>query len=224
MGKFIISASGYPADLDLLRRINDNSNSVTKSVASAVGDNTIISGVESDSTNISAGFIVYNGELLPFRTGVLQSRFKVVTFQHTGFYDGNPNTQVTYEEKWAEPTADPSGVLISSLFRIRALKDGVAHLGSATATIQGDGSGLVDITTTGLLADVDYSSPDNGANYYANWIFDPELVSGDYFVRIVEVNGATNYVNYDTYIHHLQAEFTVFVAQFKLEIFKYIKA
>lgn len=124
MDRFITEDTGYPVDIETVNFINTMVKHPTEALAAAVGDNTIISGVVDDGTNISAGYIVYGGELLAFKSGASQDRFEVVTVINDGYYDnGSAAALPVSEERFAQPTADGSAVLLNSLKRLTPQRD-----------------------------------------------------------------------------------------------------
>lgn len=60
---------GYPLDQDSLKFMQDSYRGALGAIASLCGNKTILYGVEVSVGNVSAGWISYNGELLPFIGG-----------------------------------------------------------------------------------------------------------------------------------------------------------
>lgn len=76
MNKFEVQGSGFPADNRTWRFIRDMINTVHELTAFG-GDNYILKGCEDDNGVIADGFIVLNGELLPFQGGALGAEITI---------------------------------------------------------------------------------------------------------------------------------------------------
>ena len=73
--KLIVSATGFPGTNKTLRFIQDAFKEPLGALAQLAGEKTIITGVVVDNTDpsnvtVSDGYIVYNGEIIPFVGGV----------------------------------------------------------------------------------------------------------------------------------------------------------
>lgn len=108
MHKIEIQGSGFPATNDTWRFLRDMINQV-HNLAALGGDNYILSGCVNDGAdNISAGWIVYNGELLPFTAGVLGAQVTIVETIGTTTYledlnnDGLGDVKDTYFTRVAQ--------------------------------------------------------------------------------------------------------------------------
>lgn len=67
--RLIISATGFPGTNKTLRAVQDGTTELINAIGRLCGNNTIISGVEIDGDNVTAGFIVINNEVVPFEAG-----------------------------------------------------------------------------------------------------------------------------------------------------------
>lgn len=159
-------ANGYPLDTRHIEFLNKMAWHPTEALAAALGDNTIITGVEDDGNNISDGYIVYGGELLPFLGGSTQSRFEVVEVEHTGFYDGNLQPQVIARTRVARPTASGNGVLLSDLQRIGKVKDSLKMRTLGSVYVVNPAGQSVNGTFSGDLLDFQRIEPGDGTVYY----------------------------------------------------------
>lgn len=109
---------GYPLDLGTVEFMQQGYNSCLQGLASAFGDNVIVSGVVDTGANYSNGWVIIGGELLPFVGGLKNTRIVVE----------ETIEQVTYEDtisKDAEVTrvakcASVGGVLFSDFVRLDA--------------------------------------------------------------------------------------------------------
>ena len=123
MDKFITSANHLKADLDLIRNIHDNFSDGIIALSLITGNNTIIKGVEVEGSDLTDGWIVYDNELLPFKGGAIQSKFKVVSQIVLGRYRDQTEPLPVYEKRWAQPSSDPADIALSSLRRVKPLVD-----------------------------------------------------------------------------------------------------
>lgn len=76
MNKFEVQGSGFPADNRTWRFIRDMINQVHELTALG-GENYILKGCENENGTIADGFIVLNGELLPFQGGALATKITI---------------------------------------------------------------------------------------------------------------------------------------------------
>lgn len=108
MHKIEIQGSGFPATNKTWRFLRDMINQVS-SLTALGGDNYILSGCENDGNDvITDGFIVYNGELLPFIGGPLGTEVSIVESIEQTVYledlnnDGQGDAKDTYFERVAQ--------------------------------------------------------------------------------------------------------------------------
>lgn len=76
MNKFEVQGSGFPADNSTWRFVRDMINTVHE-LAAIGGDNYILKGCEDDNGVIADGFIVLDGELLPFQGGAVGAEITI---------------------------------------------------------------------------------------------------------------------------------------------------
>jgi hypothetical protein len=128
MDKLNISATGYPLTNDTARALNEMSKHPTEALAASLGQFTIISGVVDDGTNLSAGYITYDGELLPFIAGASQPNIEVVEVVTDGFYDdGTTVAKPVRTVRYAQGTANGAARPISDFKRLTS-QDELAKL------------------------------------------------------------------------------------------------
>lgn len=108
MHKIEIQGSGFPATNLTWRFLRDMINQV-HNLAALGGDNYILSGcVDDGAGNISDGWIVYNGELLPFTGGVLGTEVTIIENVEQTTYledlnnDGQGDSKDTYFTRTAQ--------------------------------------------------------------------------------------------------------------------------
>jgi len=68
-------------------------------ITAALGDNVIISGCVKASSNVSPGWIILNGELLPYEGGVYAPQFKMEEFVTKEQFDDGAQKDVYYVRK-----------------------------------------------------------------------------------------------------------------------------
>lgn len=76
MNKFEVQGSGFPADNRTWRFVRDMINTVHELTAFG-GNNYILKGCEDDNGVIADGFVVLDGELLPFQGGALSAEITI---------------------------------------------------------------------------------------------------------------------------------------------------
>lgn len=108
MNKVEIQGSGFPATNQTWRFLRDMINQV-HNLAALGGDNYILSGCTNNGAGIiSAGWIVYNGEVLPFTGGALGAEVTIVENVEQVAYledlnnDGNGDLKDTYFTRVAQ--------------------------------------------------------------------------------------------------------------------------
>ncbi|MBV8255011.1 MAG: hypothetical protein JO154_20590 [Chitinophaga sp.] len=121
---------GFPLTQDLLSYMQSSYRDAISGMAKVCGNNVIISGMEDNGTSFSDGWIVLDGELLPFVGGPKQSTFIIVDENsNEAFADGISRT--VYFTRYAR--FGSGGRPISDLFRlstIGALQSNLTELNS----------------------------------------------------------------------------------------------
>lgn len=74
----IISATGFPGTNETWRFIQKAWREPLEAIALLAGNKVIVSGVENDADVVSNGFIAYNGEILPFAGGDVESNVTLI--------------------------------------------------------------------------------------------------------------------------------------------------
>lgn len=175
MDRIVISDSGFPLDNETIRRMQDSYNGMFEGVATSLGNNVILSGVDLVNGNRTDGWIVYENELLPFIGGVDTDRFKIVEIQTDVFYDnGDAQPLPAYLKRYATVSSTTPNLDINILKRINTLEQ------SASSRVNG----------------IVQSSDSLGETFYGN-ILNFELLNdpalGDYFKVTIE-NQLSDYV------------------------------
>jgi|GEM_PF-6267550 len=123
MDQLIISDTGFPLDNETLRRLQDGYRPPFEAVAAAMGDFTIVKGVINNGTTITAGWAVFNGELLPVLAGASQPNLELLVEVVTLNYDNGSTTALpAYERRVLRP-APSNGTPLSQFRRLNPLRD-----------------------------------------------------------------------------------------------------
>ena len=80
---------GYPLDQDALDFLQNSYSSALSAVAKLCGDKTILCGVVSDGTNVSAGWISYNEELVAFLGGPIGANVVITSTPTSVVFEDN---------------------------------------------------------------------------------------------------------------------------------------
>lgn len=109
---------GYPLDLQTIEFMQNGYNDCLAGLASAFGDNVIVSGVADLGTNYGNGWVIVDGELLPFVGGLKNTRIVVEeTIVQVEFEDTvSKDAEVTRVAK----CASSGGVLFTDFVRLDA--------------------------------------------------------------------------------------------------------
>lgn len=87
--RLIISSTGYPGTNDTLRFIQEAINEPITALAQLCGDKVILSGVVVTGQTVSNGYVVINGEILPFVGGQLQTQCSIQEDAESAIYDAD---------------------------------------------------------------------------------------------------------------------------------------
>lgn len=101
MNKYIAQGEGFPGDNEFLMLIQSIIGEVSQ-LATLGGANYILKGCEVNGTNVSAGWIVLDGEILPFEAGQLGTKVAIEETIENAVYledanqDGQGDSKPTY--------------------------------------------------------------------------------------------------------------------------------
>ena len=128
--------AGFPIETDVLfAYMQEAYSDISDAIVKLVGNNVIISGVENIDGDITSGWIVYNGELLPFVGDGSTLHFSVKqTTTPLTFASGEQKNVKFY--RYATPTV--TGIALSSLMRIKDLKEINYAVGEEVITSNSD--------------------------------------------------------------------------------------
>lgn len=117
----LTNIGGFPFTQDTLKFMQDSYRGAFGGLAGMIGDKTIVTGVEVSGSNVTNGWIIYQGELIPFVGGVLGADVIISeTSVDADFEDGS--TFPTYFTKVAISGAG-GAFPFSDLIRLSALQN-----------------------------------------------------------------------------------------------------
>lgn len=153
MDKLNVSAQGFPASNEYLLFAESSSHDMINAIVKSIGNNVIFDGVVDTEGNTSAGWIIYNNEILPFEASATGETVVIIETVTSAAYDSSQAG--TFDEilpVWTKRKAkfgDPgdAGVVASFAFdtltRVRNLQTLDGLLQQATE----ETLGLVEIAT-----------------------------------------------------------------------------
>ena len=143
---------GFPLETETLDFLQEQSKLVMALSALGGTDTYILSGVKIENTNITAGYIVYNGEVIPFRAGKVGAQVSIyeatenVTYQEDADNDGEGDSKVAYTRR--EARIGTGGVVTFDLSDLKPFVEGIG--GQIFKTFFKD----VRLPYIGLIADI----------------------------------------------------------------------
>ena len=196
MDKLVFSGEGWPLTQEALKQIETAYKQPLDGLTKALGDNLILTGLEDDGNGgLTAGYIVFNGELLPFQAGDPQNNAVIIEETFTANYDNNGDgvfgtNAPVWKRRYAKFAAAGSGVAnidFSSLRRYRSsglLLSGEIVLNlNSSYTVSGD---LASITVSNETADHKFFNVD----------FNTVLPSTNYAVQLLQKRNSLNHNNF----------------------------
>ncbi|MBU2923071.1 hypothetical protein KO504_17105 [Winogradskyella psychrotolerans] len=87
MDKLIISSTGVPGAIELLEFLESASHDQINALVKAIGNNVIFDGIEDDNGQTSAGWLIYNNEILPFKASATDETVVIKQIITTAAYD-----------------------------------------------------------------------------------------------------------------------------------------
>ena len=166
---------GNPIDQQSLELLQDSYISALAAIAKLCGDKTILTGVVVTGGNVSAGWISYNGELVRFVAGsvdtavlVAQSPTYNATFENAATHDEEFETTAICTSTGSFPFADLKR--LDSLFNVQALVTAwiakqagyISYRGLTAAFDPGSGTGAITANDSAIIINI----PDQGTNTY----------------------------------------------------------
>ena len=167
---------GFPLRTDsVLGFMQEGYSDLAVAMVAIMGNNVIISGVENDGTGLTQGWIIYDGELLPFLAGAASEYFSIVS-EGTDFLFKDGNLKTVRFTKYA--TSAVTGIEISTLKRIRQYKE------------------LTILPDQFMNLNVFNLSSDNGREIILLQKYDQKLIKLDITVHYPAYSGARTDVNW----------------------------
>lgn len=173
MNKLEIQGSGFPGTNKTWRFVRDMINDVHKLTALG-GQNYIVTGCTENGGQVSAGYVVINGELLPFEAGALAADVIIVeTVENTTYLedldqDGQGDEKQTYFTRVARFGSGAGSVAWNTLERINP----IAQLQKAIVPVGGImmWSGAINTIPTGwALCDGSNGTPDLSGKFIVGY-------------------------------------------------------
>ncbi|HML57975.1 MAG TPA: hypothetical protein PKA85_06360 [Ferruginibacter sp.] len=96
----LLNLGGFPFEQNTLKFLQESYTGALGALAKLCGDKTILHGVEVNGSNVTAGWISYGGELIPFVGGSLASKVSIETIVDTAIFEDNITRDV-YFTKYA---------------------------------------------------------------------------------------------------------------------------
>lgn len=109
--------AGYPANMRMVAFMNEKSNDGHNLLAEMFGDNVILWGVQHVGSNVTAGAIIYNGELLEFKAGIYQPTFLIQEVGQATVVFADLSSQTIYYDRYAECGVGAGAINLTDLSR-----------------------------------------------------------------------------------------------------------
>jgi hypothetical protein len=217
MDRMINSALGYPGSDEWLEFIENQSLEQINGLVNAIGDNVIVSGMIDTAGTLSAGFLIYNNELLPFESSVLGATINIIETVTSEGYDTAEDDSFdeilpvwkTRKAKFA--TAGDVDVVGSFGFNVLQRIEGLKTLNNNRLKILKEGSARIfytDNVPTSILTTGDFTGfnlsfiPNTNNNTTFELLFDA-LENTNYFL-VMELKGGISAFYGHTYIRSIQ--------------------
>lgn len=124
--KLIVGSSGFPMTNKTLRFLQDGFREPLGALAKLAGEKTIVSGVAIADTAVGDGYIVFEGEIIPFLGGVLGNNVAIIEMIESVSYntdadnDSVLDNRPAYRTRWA--TCDDTGIAVFAFSELKRLK------------------------------------------------------------------------------------------------------
>lgn len=110
---------GFPLETDTLNFMQDTYKSL-QGLAALAGDNYILSGCTVSGSSVSDGYVVINGEVMPFRGGLSQSNLIIREDKQTRSFE-NGQTRDVFFTRYVTFGTGTAAIPFSSLMRLKPL-------------------------------------------------------------------------------------------------------
>lgn len=111
---------GFPLEQERLSWMQQSYTEALQAVSSLIGDNVIVSGCVVAGTNVTDGWIVVGGELLPFKGGVKQNTFSIRNITTSLEFEDSNFKEVQFYKYCEFGTDNP--INFDSLTRLKPIK------------------------------------------------------------------------------------------------------
>jgi len=130
MNELRVSSTGFPGTNKTWRFLQDALSIPIGAIAHIIGENVILTGVEVTGTQVSDGFIIYNGEILPFQGGTKTNTVTIIENITNVNYNVDINDDTLFDnlpayiERFAKcGTGGVTAFNFSSLKRLNSLQE-----------------------------------------------------------------------------------------------------
>lgn len=108
---------GFPLTQDILGFMQEGYSDLSAAIAAMLGGNVIVSGVQPNGAGYTGGWVVFDGELLPFVGGIYPNFVASVSAASETFADGQNKTVRFTKALVSVPAATPNSTAVNSLKR-----------------------------------------------------------------------------------------------------------
>ena len=112
---------GFPLEQERLSWMQQSYTEALQAVSSLIGDNVIVSGCVVAGTNVTDGWVVVGGELLPFKGGVKQDTFSIRNITTSLEFEDSNFKEVQFYKYCEFGTDNP--INFDSLTRLKTIKN-----------------------------------------------------------------------------------------------------
>lgn len=125
---------GFPLEQERLSWMQQSYTEALQAVSSLIGDNVIVSGCVVAGSNVTDGWVVVGGELLPFKGGVKQDTFSIRNIATALEFEDASFKEVQFYKYCEFGTDNP--INFDSLTRLKTVKDIVGSIKSIDTSIE----------------------------------------------------------------------------------------
>lgn len=125
---------GFPLEQERLSWMQQSYTEALQAVSSLIGDNVIVSGCVVAGTNVTDGWVVVGGELLPFKGGVKQNTFSIRNITTSLEFEDSNFKEVQFYKYCEFGTDNP--INFDSLTRLKTIKNIADSIQSIDTSIE----------------------------------------------------------------------------------------
>ncbi|MCZ2393427.1 MAG: hypothetical protein LC105_06205 [Chitinophagales bacterium] len=113
---------GFPSTQNTFDFMQNAYNDAIAGLARAVGEKVIVSGVEENNSQVTDGWVVINGELLPFKGGAIQSHVVIVETSKSVVFDNPATSKEVYFDRVVKFGSGPGQIPWSDFKRVKTMQ------------------------------------------------------------------------------------------------------